>query len=208
MGKFDKSRGPLSPNWKGDKVGYWGGHSRLRGIKKVNKCGICGTTDPTIRYDWASKSKRYWDVKDFRVLCRSCHRYVDKGVDPPGSTITYKGVSKSMTAWAIDLGISYKTLFNRIRVLNMPLERALSSGPAQENLIYLKYRNKSLLLSEWARKLGLRAATLSARYRRGLSVEDILSTEVYTPKKCPNRCSDHLFKNIGGYARHVKTCKL
>lgn len=62
-----------NPNWKGDKVGYWGLHKWVYYHKgKAKKCENCGTSEGKI--EWANKSRMYLrDLDDWISLCRSCH---------------------------------------------------------------------------------------------------------------------------------------
>lgn len=47
--------------------------------------------------------------------------------------VTFNGQSRSIRQWAIHLGINYGTLVERIRVLNWPIEKALTQPPRQGN---------------------------------------------------------------------------
>jgi len=39
----------------------------------VDRCDVCGTTEPGKHYDWANLTGRYEDVNDYKRMCRSCH---------------------------------------------------------------------------------------------------------------------------------------
>lgn len=50
--------------------------SRVRG--KPKKCELCGTADPTRRYEWSLLHGRTgFDPEDYVRLCKSCHRSYD-----------------------------------------------------------------------------------------------------------------------------------
>lgn len=70
----DQYRGENNPAWKGDRATYHSFHRRVHELRgKACRCEHCGTTDPSLRYEWASKSKHYEDPGDYISLCRSCH---------------------------------------------------------------------------------------------------------------------------------------
>jgi hypothetical protein len=66
--------GPRNPNWRGEHIGYAGGHRRVQVARgKPKECSNCKTTDPNATYDWANLSGNYADPDDYTRLCRSCH---------------------------------------------------------------------------------------------------------------------------------------
>lgn len=71
----DHPRGPDSPNWKGDDVGYSALHAWLRReMGTPTRCEKCGT-DKVGRYEWHNISGEYRrDTEDYIGLCVSCHR--------------------------------------------------------------------------------------------------------------------------------------
>ena len=66
------SSGEHSSSWKGDEVGYFGLHARIKKIlKKPLKCNFCGRIKPL---DLANKSHEYkFELDDWVWLCRKCH---------------------------------------------------------------------------------------------------------------------------------------
>lgn len=75
-------RGEKNHMWKGDDASYKAFHQRIvkrRGQPK--KCELCGTTDPSKHYDWASRTGRYEDPADYFRLCRSCHWVYDERIN-------------------------------------------------------------------------------------------------------------------------------
>lgn len=70
--------GPANHAWKGDAAGYQACHLRVEQRRgKPMRCGPCGTTDPSLTYDWANLTGNYPDPDDYERMCRSCHRRYD-----------------------------------------------------------------------------------------------------------------------------------
>ena len=66
--------GDKNHNWKGDCAGYQAMHRRMYSrFGKPEECEVCGTKDKRKRYDYASLSGNYSDIKDYKAMCRSCH---------------------------------------------------------------------------------------------------------------------------------------
>lgn len=66
--------------WKGDNAKYQAMHLRLEsrfGKASARGCSVCGTTDPSLSYDWANLTGNYGDINDYAPMCRSCHRRYD-----------------------------------------------------------------------------------------------------------------------------------
>lgn len=60
-------------------------HKRVEALHGRPKyCEVCGTTDPTKRYEWANVTGDYFDIRNgYKRMCVSCHRHFDhsdKGV--------------------------------------------------------------------------------------------------------------------------------
>ena len=70
-------RGDKNPNWKGDNAGYAAMHRRLYG-NQPHKCEVCGTTNPNIKYEWASLTGDYANPDDYSRMCCSCHKRYDE----------------------------------------------------------------------------------------------------------------------------------
>lgn len=66
-------------SWKGDKAGYSAGHGRVRRHRGTpKKCEVCGIDDPKVWYEWANLTGKYYDVNDYRRMCRRCHQKHDR----------------------------------------------------------------------------------------------------------------------------------
>lgn len=86
MRRFDLPRRPQSPRdqrgpknnaWKGTDAKYQAKHARLyRSQGQPKKCEVCATTTAK-SYDWANLTGDYDNPKDYRRMCRSCHRRYD-----------------------------------------------------------------------------------------------------------------------------------
>jgi hypothetical protein len=73
-------------------------HARLtvdRGRPK--KCEVCGTDDPTKRYDWASLTKKYDDPADYKRMCRARHARHDNNYPP-----SQKGMKAEERQWRLE----------------------------------------------------------------------------------------------------------
>jgi hypothetical protein len=71
-------RGANSPFWKGDAVGYSGGHARVKRERgHPSKCESCGIGSSEARIEWASVTRNYADPNDYIGLCTGCHRAAD-----------------------------------------------------------------------------------------------------------------------------------
>lgn len=85
-------RGPLSPNWRGRDITYYGAHTRvagLRGRAKARKCVDCGKQAAHWSYDHADPDelvepielggKRYSDKPEhYEPRCNRCHTLFDR----------------------------------------------------------------------------------------------------------------------------------
>lgn len=59
------------------KVSYDACHRRVREIRgTASKCETCGVLGAK-RYEWASITKNYEDINDYKQLCTRCHRKMD-----------------------------------------------------------------------------------------------------------------------------------
>lgn len=73
--------GDKHPQWKGPDASLRALHRRVeRRRGKPQRCEGCGTTDPSLTYDWANQTGQYDVVEDYQRLCRSCHRKNDDAV--------------------------------------------------------------------------------------------------------------------------------
>lgn len=64
--------------WKGVEASYFAKHIRVSKARgRPMRCEECGTTDPSLRYEWASLTHQYDDVNDYRRMCVPCHRRFD-----------------------------------------------------------------------------------------------------------------------------------
>lgn len=70
-------KGPKSPSWKGDKVGYKGVHHwvvREFGPAKTHECGICKGSKNSKRNEWANLDGKYTrNPETWMVMCKTCH---------------------------------------------------------------------------------------------------------------------------------------
>lgn len=72
-----------NPNWKGDKVGYWGVHKWVqKELGNPMRCDKCERKDLSYRqYNWANISRKYKrDLSDWIRLCAKCHVHYDRNI--------------------------------------------------------------------------------------------------------------------------------
>lgn len=68
----------MNHSWKGDNASYTAFHFRVRKERGTpTQCDECGETSAQKTYEWANLSGKYWDVSDYKRMCRSCHRKYD-----------------------------------------------------------------------------------------------------------------------------------
>lgn len=70
--------GANNSSWKGAEATYAAFHYRVQAVRGTpNFCEHCKSTDPQVRYEWASVSLKYDDVNDYIRLCKRCHIHYD-----------------------------------------------------------------------------------------------------------------------------------
>lgn len=93
VGKFRKEN---SGSWKGDKASYSAFHYRVEAERgKPSKCEECGTKTAK-KFEWANLTGKYEDVNDYKRLCNSCHRKLDKSSTKELITTICKQCGKEM----------------------------------------------------------------------------------------------------------------
>lgn len=95
--------------------------------------------------------------------------------------ITFNGVSKPLSVWAEEIGITPDTLKKRIDVLGWTLPEALNiskrNREAPVKVTLLTYKGKTQSVSKWAKETGLPRKAIYRRLQQsGWTVEDALST--------------------------------
>ncbi len=77
--------GHRNPTWKGDDADYVSLHARVyRARGKAFGCSVCGTTEASLRYEWANLTSNYADTEDFASMCKHCHAQYDMARRPDG----------------------------------------------------------------------------------------------------------------------------
>ena len=77
MSQVDQ-RGSKNPTWRGDHASYKAFHTRVKVLRgSPQACEVCGTEEPSKRYEWANLTGRYQDPWDYKRMCSSCHRKAD-----------------------------------------------------------------------------------------------------------------------------------
>lgn len=95
--------------------------------------------------------------------------------------ITFNGEARSISEWAMTLGIHKSTLLTRLNSPKWSLEEALTTRqggrkiPRPKCRCFLTYKGRTQGLSEWAREKGIPVSTLACRLRlHGWSVEEAM----------------------------------
>ena len=83
---------------------------------------------------------------------------------------TYKGVTKNLTQWSEEYGMSPTTLLDRLKARNNDIAKALEFVPADQ-AEYVTYRGQSKKLIDWATELGFSRKDLKKRLLT-MNVED------------------------------------
>jgi hypothetical protein len=103
--------------------------------------------------------------------------------------ITYKEKTLSVLDWSQDTGISQKAIIARLRrgwVAEKILTTPEPTRREPKNASFLTYNGKTMRLADWAKEAGLKRVTITARLRKGWSVEKALTTSV-DPLDSPDR---------------------
>lgn len=85
--------------------------------------------------------------------------------------ITYDGRTQPLAAWAEEMCVGSAVIAARLDVLGWSVERALtepilSPGKRKSNNVELTYKGQTMILSDWARELGIPKGTLYHRVVR------------------------------------------
>ena len=71
--------GTSNPGWKGNNIGYSQSHRRVYDSRgKASVCHEPNCKKKSSIFEWANLTKKYWDINDYRSMCKSCHIVFDK----------------------------------------------------------------------------------------------------------------------------------
>lgn len=99
-----------------------------------------------------------------------------------GPLITFRGRTESVSTWSVLVGLSDKTLRNRLR-RGWDVNRALTTPAKPQRLMLLEHGGFQRSLAEWAREIGVSWSTLRRRLDAGLATEAVLSSARQTLKQ-------------------------
>lgn len=88
-------------------------------------------------------------------------------------TITYRGKTQSIAAWAREVGLNPATLRYRLKVAGLPMSRALQPGPlplGRRDAMRIEYDGRSQTVRQWADEVGMSVKTLRWRLKSGWPV--------------------------------------
>lgn len=100
-------------------------------------------------------------------------------------TLTLNGVTKPVSAWAEDLGVSKEVIYQRLKNLGWSTEDALTIPPGKafnwrgtthKDAATLTFDGRTQTYRQWADELGVSTATILSRLKRGWTVERALTT--------------------------------
>ena len=90
-------------------------------------------------------------------------------------TITFKGKTQSIAAWAREKKINYQTLVNRINK-GWPLEKVFENK--NNNLKLISYKGRKQCLKDWCKELKLNYSTVKYRLNKShWSIERAFETK-------------------------------
>ena len=91
--------------------------------------------------------------------------------------ITYNGKTQNLKQWSDELGISYRTLYQRISVRHWDTDKALGTKE-NASIKQITYNGKTQTMKEWANEVGINYRTLAARLNQyHWSIEKALTTK-------------------------------
>ena len=92
--------------------------------------------------------------------------------------ITWNGQTKTIAQWSELIGMSQKTLSERI-CAGWSIDRVFTE-PVHSNFRpkFITYNNETLSIADWSRRLGVGPTVIGNRLARGWSVEKALTTPV------------------------------
>ncbi|MDX0605412.1 hypothetical protein GOD78_30285 [Sinorhizobium medicae] len=93
-----------------------------------------------------------------------------------GRTLTFNGVTKTVSEWSSETGISINTINGRLRA-GLPIEEVLKPGKitTADRATRHAINGESRTLQEWADHIGIRYATLTARINKGRTLAEALA---------------------------------
>ena len=95
-----------------------------------------------------------------------------------GQLIEFQGKKQSLSEWAREKGISFSTLYGRLRK-GWSVERMLSADTGgNADVRRLEYKGKVQTISEWARELGMSRGLIYDRLRKGWCIDRVLGVKV------------------------------
>lgn len=90
--------------------------------------------------------------------------------------ITYKGKTKTISEWAVELGINFRTLHNRLCRSQMDVDLAFKKDKLYGNKI--TYQGETKTVSQWAKIIGISESALYQRvFRRKIPLEKAFQKE-------------------------------
>ena len=113
-----------------------------------------------------------------------------EGIQLMARKITYKGETKSITEWSLNLGIPVSTFRKRLN-LGWSLDKIMET-PTNQNMNgnSITWKGKTQTLTAWSVELDIPVHTLWKRLNKGWSMDEAFLTPVraYTKRRFPKVC--------------------
>lgn len=85
--------------------------------------------------------------------------------------ITYQGETKTLRAWARELGLKYKRVWERMKYYGWSFEKAINMDARETVRRLVEYKGSTKVLAQWCQELHLPYSTIKNRLDNGWSVE-------------------------------------
>ncbi|MEO9335962.1 hypothetical protein ABFT80_00815 [Mesorhizobium sp. SB112] len=149
----------------------------------------CANLDPEATLEKAKAAiRRYDEIVAAGEEYRLPHNIKDKAppsTKTPARLITYRGESRTVTAWAKVIGISHSSLLARLSSGHSVEEalspnfkrkpRRIAGNPFGRRAKKYTIGSETKTIAQWASSIGVEPKTLAARMRKGRSLEVALA---------------------------------
>ena len=120
--------------------------------------------------------------------CRWATPYVQSNNRNSCIHVQHNGKNQTLTQWCKELGLSFTTISQRVRVLGWTPEEALGLVPRDSvkiahNAKYISYNGETKTTAQWADFLGISSEKIGNRLRAGWTVGEALEFEKRIPPK-------------------------
>lgn len=139
--------------------------------------------------------------------CRWADRFVQGQNKRNNINLTIDGVTKPLTEWARESGVSVQAVRNRV-YKGCSHKDAVFGVRERAETVVVEHDGQTRTIAEWAEVCGLDRSVIRARLKRGRSAEDALTRPVHDPRKIEFRgeslTSVGWSKRVGIPATYIK----